>query len=167
MRTKFLAGLLAAGLLVGAGLVTSVISAPGTAQAREEIGEDDEVRPPAHPFGLFGEILDEFVEDGTITSDQADAIVGAARDKVAELKEQRRERLEDGRRHLHRNFRWGVRFGTLLDDGGIDEGEYGDLGENHPLKQVDVGRYFEDGLITPEELREILHDLKDAPFGDS
>lgn len=111
MRTKFLAGLLAAGLLVGAGLVTSVISAPGTAQAQEEIGEDDEVRPLAHPFGFFAEVLDELVEDGTITSDQADAIVGAARDKVAELKKQRRERLEDGRRHLHRNFRWDGPFG--------------------------------------------------------
>lgn len=164
MRTKFLATFLAGGLLVGAGLVTSVISAPGTAQAQEETGEDED-HPLARPFGFFVEVLDELVEDGTITSDQADAIAEAARDKAEELREQRRERFEDGRRHLHDPFRNGFRLGALLNDGGIDESEYEDLGENHPLKRADVDRYLDDDLITPEELHEIFHELAESRFG--
>ena len=165
MRTKILAAFLAGGLLVGAGFVTSVISAPGTAQAQEETGQDDVGHPLARPFGFFGEVLEELVEDGTITSDQADAITEAVRDKAGELWEQRRERLEDGARHPRQHFREGFRLRALLDDGGIDRAEYDDLGDNHPLKQVDVDEYLEDGLITPEELREIFHELRHSRLG--
>lgn len=165
MRTKILAAFLVGGLLVGAGFVTTMISAPGTAQAQEETEEDDEVRPPARSFGILGEVLEELVGDETITSDQADAITEAIREKAGQLKEQRRERLEDGRPHLHHPFRSGFRFGALLDDGGIDESEYEDLGEDHPLKRVDVDEYLDDGLITPEELREIFHQLAESRFG--
>ncbi|MFP3882565.1 MAG: hypothetical protein ACLFRT_07710 [Actinomycetota bacterium] len=165
MRTKILASFLAGGLVVGAGFATLVISAPGTAQAHEATPEDAEDRPLAGPFWFIEEVLDQVVEDGTITSDQADAIVDAASAKVTELKEQRRERLEDTRRHLRHGFRGGFRLGALLDDGGVDESEYEDLGENHPLKRVDVDEYLDDGLITPEELREILREFAEARFG--
>ena len=36
MRNKVIAALVAGGLLVGAGFVTSIVSAPGTAFAQEE-----------------------------------------------------------------------------------------------------------------------------------
>lgn len=159
MRTKILAAFIAGGLLVGAGFATSIVSAPGTAQAQEDGDSEESDGPLQRILGLLGGVLDDLVDDDTITQDQADAISSAVEDEFAELREDHLQK--------RRNFRRGVRFGALLDDGGIDESEYEDLGENHPLKQLDVDRYFEDGLITPEELREILHALKDAPFGDS
>lgn len=213
MRTKILTVFLAGGLLVGAGFLTSVISAPDTAQAQEETGEgDDGSASLTRIFGFLGDVLDELVGDGTITQDQADAIVEASQDKAEGLKAERlelrmlfsefledgviteeeaselpaehwifgdgfqeawedgeltREEIQEARPHPRRGaFKKGFRFGTLLDDGGIDEDEYGSLGENHPLKRVDVDEYLDDGLITPEELREIFHELGESRFGD-
>jgi len=209
MRNKIIAALVAGGLLVGAGIVTSVVSAPGTASAQEDGSETDEARGPfPRIFGFFQELLDDLVGEGTITQEQADAIVAAAEAKAAEHQEEREalreliqglledgviteeeasdlpddhwllsdvfdEAWEDGeltteeiretkphpRRHA---FRHGVRFGALLDDGGIDQSEYDSLGDDQPLKQVDVSEYLDDGLITPEELREIFNDLRDS-----
>lgn len=213
MRTKILTAFLAGGLLVGAGFLTSLISAPGIAQAQEEMGEGDD--PSAHltrNFGFLGGVLDELVGDGTITQDQADSIVEAAQDKAEELKAERlelrmllsefledgviteeeaselpdehwifgdafqeawedgeltREEIREARPHPRRGvFKSGFRFGALLDDGGIDEDEYERLGDNHPLKQVDVDEYLDDGLITRGELREIFHELGKSRFGD-
>lgn len=208
MRTKVLAVFVAGGLLVGAAFLASAISSPGTAQAQEET---EDRGPISRLFGILGEVLDDLVGDGTITQDQADAIVEAAEEKATELRElhmANRELLadilddgvitqeeaselpedhwlfgdafdeawEDGelaieeirqleplRRHPFRN---GFRLGAILDDGGIDQEEYDNLGENHPLKQIDVSEYLEDGLITPDEFREIFSDLMDARSGD-
>ena len=165
MRTKILAALFAGGLLVGAGFVAAMTYAPGTAQAREETGEDDEGPALIRPSGILGEVLEELVGDGTITRDQADAIAGAVRERAGDLKEQRGQWLEDGRRHLRHHLRSGFRFGALLDGGGIDEDEYASLGDDHPLKRLDVGGHLDDGLITPEELREIFHELRHSRFG--
>ena len=50
----------------------------------------------------------------------------------------------------------------MLDDGGIDQEEYDSLGDDHPLKQVDVSEYLaDDGLITIDELREIREQMKE------
>lgn len=203
MRNKVIAAIVAGGLLVGAGFVTSMVSAPATASAQEDAAATEEDRGFfARGMDFLGEVLDDLVGDGTITSDQADAVLTAVEDKATALKEERealREEikgyLEDGvltadeaanlpedhwllsdaldeawadgeltteeireaRPHPRRDaFRHGARFGALLDDGGIDEAEYNELPEDHPLKQVDVSEYFEDdGLITIEELREI------------
>lgn len=212
MRTKFLAAFVAGGLLVGAGLLTSVILAPGTAQAHEGTDEESERGPVSRILGFLGGVLDDLVEDGTITQDQADAIAEATEDKLGELREERlglrellsgvlddgviteeetseladdhwifgdafEEAWEDGELTvdeireaipLHRGhaFKRGFRFGAFLDDGGIDAEEYESLSEDHPLKQIDVSDQLEDGLITPGELREVLHDLMHARFGD-
>ncbi len=203
MRSKVMAAIVAGGLLVGAGFVTSIVSAPETASAQEDAATTDESRGFfARGMDFLGEVLDDLVGDGTITSDQADAVLAAVEDKATEMKEERealreeiRGYLEDGvltadeaanlpddhwllsealdeawedgeltteeireaRPHPRRDaFKRGARFGALLDDGGIDETEYNDLPDDHPLKQVDVSEYFEDdGLITIEELREI------------
>lgn len=203
MRNKVMAALAAGGLLVGAGLVTSIVSAPDTASAQEDTTSPDGDRGFfARGMDFLAGVLDDLVGEGTITSDQADAVLQAAEDKATELKEERealREEiqgyLEDGvltseeaenlpedhwllsdelavawedgeltveeirqaRPHPRRDaFRHGVRFGALLDDGGIDETEYDALPDDHPLKQIDVSEYFEDdGLITIDELREI------------
>lgn len=210
MRTKIVAAFIAGGLLIGAGILTSVISAPGTAQAQEESDEPEDRRPVSRIIGFLGEVLDDLVGDGTITQDQADTIVEATENKVNELREEHRalsqqlsEVLEDGVvteeeasvlpddhwlfgeafdeawedgelsaedlrsiRPFHRghDFRHGFRFGALLDDGGIDQDEYDSLDDAHPLKQIDVSEYLEDGLITPDEFREIFSDLRGS-FG--
>ena len=44
MRNKVIAALVAGGLLVGAGFVTSIVSAPGTASAQETEAGTDEAR---------------------------------------------------------------------------------------------------------------------------
>lgn len=213
MNNKILAALVAGGLLVGAGFLTSVVSAPGTAAAQEDDAVIEDQGPIPRILGFLGEVLDGLVGDGTITQDQADAIAEAAEDKATELKEEREalheliegfldddvltedeaaqlpddhyllsdvfdEAWEDGeltteeireiRPHPRRRaFIHGARLGALLDDGGIDQEEYDSLDESHPLKQVDVSEYLEDGLITPDELREIHQDWKDSGSSDT
>lgn len=204
MRNKIFAALVAGGLLVGAGFVTSVVSSPGTASAQETDGADSE--KGARLFGFLEEVLSDLVGDGVIDQGQADAIVSAAETKVEEAREARKElhelfksliddgvltedeasqlpedhwvfneafdeAWEDGeltteemrenspRRH---KFRKRAHIRALLDDGGIDQEEYDALGDDHPLKQIDVSEYLEDGLITPEELREIRESLKES-----
>lgn len=212
MRTKILAAFVAGGLLVGAGFLSSVISAPGTARAQEETDGAGERGPVSRILGFLGEVLDDLVGDGTISQDQADAIAEATQEKLDELKEERlaqreqfsgvlddgvitgeeaselpddhwifgevfEEAWEDGELTVdelqeampHRrghSFKRGFRFGAFLDDGGIDEEEYESLDEDHPLSQIDVSEYLEDGLITPDELREVFRDLMDARSGD-
>ena len=211
MRTKIAAAFIAGGLLVGAGLLTALITTPRTAQAQQEPDESEDRGPVSRIIGFLGEVLDDLVGDGTITQDQADAIVEATENKVDELREEHRalheqlsEFLEDGViteeeasalpddhwlfdeafdeawedgeltpgdirniRPFHKahDFGDGFRFGALLDDGGIDQEEYDSLDDEHPLKQIDAGQYLEDGLITPDEFREIFSDLRDS-FGE-
>ncbi|HEX6300308.1 MAG TPA: hypothetical protein VF148_07585 [Acidimicrobiia bacterium] len=210
MRTKIVAAFVGGGLLVGAGFLTAVISSPGTAQAQEESTETQDRGPISRIIGSLGDALDDLVGDGTITQDQADAIVEATETRVDELREEHQARheqlaefLEDEKitedeasrlpghhwvfgeafdeawadgeltveeiRDAHpirrgHDFRHGFRFGAVLDDGGIDQEEYDSLGEDHPLKQIDVSEYLEDGLITPDEFREIFSDLRGS-FG--
>ena len=210
MGKKVWAAIVAGGLLIGAGFLTSIISAPGTATAQEDsdTDTDDERGPIPRMLGFLGEVLDDLVGDGTITQDQADAIVEASEAKVAEVREQHeanrtlleealaddvitedevsdlpedhpifsdrldeawadgeltREELGELRPFSRRNsFKHGFGLGSVLDDGGITHEEYDSLDSDHPLKQADVSEFLEDGLITPDELRE-LHPLR----GDS
>jgi hypothetical protein len=203
MRNKIIAALVAGGLLVGAGFVTSLVSAPSTASAQEDAAASDaEDRGPFHRgFEFLSGVLDELVAENTISQEDADAVLDAVEEKVAELKaeheamrdlikgfledgvltkaefdqlpannpfanerfdqawqdgELTREEIREARLHPRRDlFKKGARFGALLDDGGIDRSEYDSLGDDHPLKQIDVGKYLDDDLITPEELREI------------
>jgi hypothetical protein len=211
MRERVLVAVVAGGLLVGAGLVTSFVSAPATAEAQED-GDGQERRLFPRLGGFFEEVLDELVADGTITQDQADAIVAAAEEKATDMREERaaqrellqslleddvitedeagelpedhwlladvfdeawedgeltRAEIEELRPHPHRGaFRFGLRFGALLDDGGIDQEELDSLPDDHPLKQADVADYLEDGLITPDELRQLHRELRPPDTGD-
>lgn len=161
MRTKILAAFLAGGLLVGAGFLTSVISAPGTAQAQddvesqEESSEPDDDRHLARILGFLDEVLADLVDDDTLTQEEADAVSAAAADKAEDVW----QRFRDEHPRKLRPFAHGLRFGELLDDGGIDQDEYDGLDDDHPLKQLDPGEFLDDGLITPDELRQLVHDL--------
>lgn len=205
MGNKVWAAFAAGALLVGAGFVTSIVSAPATASAQESEPTEDEGFIP-RAFSFLEEVLDELVGDGEITQDQADTISEAVEDKAAEIKEELEEvrellkgllddgvltqdeasqlpddhwvfgdafdeawedgeltteELREARPHPRRDFfKRGFRLGALADDGGIDQQEYDSLPDDHPLKQADVSEYLEDGVITIDELREILRDFQ-------
>ncbi|HEX5695570.1 MAG TPA: hypothetical protein VFZ15_04255 [Acidimicrobiia bacterium] len=176
MRTKIIAAFVAGGLLVGAGFLTSVISAPGTAHAQDDTQSDtpaDENEETERRFlrpamGFLQDVLDDLIDDGTLTDEQAAAVVAGVEAKAQELIDEHgdlRERLREGRGPWG-PFKNGLRFGALLDDGGIDRDEYDGLDEDHPLKQVDVTEYLEDGTITPDELRQVMADIWEARQDD-
>lgn len=111
----------------------------------------------------------EFLEDDVITEEEASQLpddhplLSERFDEAWEDGELTREEIREASPYpRHDWFRRGLRFGSLLDDGGIDQTEYDSLGEDHPLKQVDVSEYLEDGLITPDELRQALRDFWEA-----
>ena len=122
------------------------------------------------------ELIEGFLEDDVITSDELAQLPdnhpfndpeGPFAEVVADG-ELTRDELREARPHSRRGaFRRGAHFGALLDDGGIDEAEYNELPDEHPLKQIDVSEYFDDDeLITPDELREIHEELKAAHGSD-
>lgn len=154
MRSKILAAFVAGGLLVGAGFLTSVISAPGTAQALEETDDPGPAGSFPRVLRLLDEVLDDLVADDTLTQEQADSVSEAAAEKaedvVSDIREHRRE---------WRPFARGFRFGALLDDGGIDQEEYDALPDRHPMKDLDMSEQLADGVITPDELGQVLSDF--------
>jgi hypothetical protein len=120
------------------------------------------------------ELIYGFLEDDVITADELaqlpddhpfndpDGPFAAA----LEDGELTRAEIMESRPHPGREqFKRGARFGALLDDGGIDQSEYDSLDEDHPLKQIDVSEYLEDGVITIDELREIRQ--SQSASGDS
>ena len=106
----------------------------------------EEVSDLPEDHWIFSDVLDEPWADGELTEDEL------------------REAAPFSR---WRGFRHGPRLRGLLDDGGIDEEEYDGLRDTHPLKQVDMSEYLEDGLITPDEVREIFSDLLDSSGDDA
>jgi polyhydroxyalkanoate synthesis regulator phasin len=94
--------------------------------------------------GFLSEVLAELVDNGTITQEQADAIVGAIQDKA----EARRTELERVRALLQ----------TFLEDGVITQAEIDQLPADNPLR-VAFDSIAEDGQISVDQLRQ-LH-----PFG--
>jgi polyhydroxyalkanoate synthesis regulator phasin len=151
MSKKIMASLAAAVILIGAGIVFSIVSTPAIAVAGED-SADDGAAPRV--IGFLQRVLDQLVAEGTIEEQDAEAVLSAVEDELAELREQRHE-LARPRRHL---LRMGARIGALLDDGGISQDEYDSLPEDSRLRDIDVGDALDDGLITPEELREILRE---------
>lgn len=204
MRNKIIASLVAGTVLVGAGFVTAMVSAPGAAIAQEDNETDHEGFIP-RALGFLGGVLDDLVGAGEISQDDADTVLDAVAAAMEEAKAERqeirqaiKEAFEDGELtvdeasilpddhglfsekfdeawedgiltkqeirelNLHPRreaFRRGVRFGALLDDGGIDADEYAALGTDHPLKRVDIGDALNDGIITLDELRAIWQQL--------
>ena len=141
MQKKIWAAVAAGALLIGAGFVTSVVSAPGTASAQEGSDTDDERGPIHRILGFLGGVLDELIEDGTITQEQADAISEAAEDKAAEA----RETFEANRALLD----------SALEDGVITRDEVADLPEDHPIFNERLDDAWADDELTREELDEL------------
>lgn len=112
-----------------------------------------------------------FLEDGVITAEELDQLPDVF--PFNNLERVFGDALDDGELTLdefqdafpqpRRGQFWsGVRFGALLDDGGIDQEEYDSLAEDHPLKQVDVTEHLSDGIISIDELRELKKSQSDS-----
>ena len=159
MSRKIWGASIAGALLIGAGLMASAVSSPAIASAQDDSDESKGGDKGSRDWGFLDAVLDELVAEGTITQGQADAIIEASDAKVSEL----REKWEGFEQRPGQGpgtwFGRGFRFGSLLDDGGIDQEEYDSLADEHPLKQTDISGYLEDGLITPEELSELKSEL--------
>ncbi|MDH3190087.1 MAG: hypothetical protein OEM39_05525 [Acidimicrobiia bacterium] len=131
----------------------AITDALGT-KAEELKAEKEELR----------ELIAGFLEDDVITADELaqlpeDHIFNDLDGPFAEALadgELTKDEIASIKPHPKRDaFRHGVRFGALLDDGGIDQAEYDALPEDHPFKQIDVSEYLADGVITIDELRQI------------
>lgn len=141
-----------AGFLLIAG-VAAAAAAPGVVRQAQAVlpaaaspdasGSPGTVVRPAKD-GFLSEVLAELVANGTITQDQADAIVGAIQDKV----DARRTELERVR----------ALWQTFLADGVITQAEIDQLPADNPLRQA-FDSIAQDGQISVDQLRQ-LH-----PFG--
>lgn len=150
MRNKIMAALVAGGLLVGAGLVTSIVSAPETAAAQEDTTGASEARGLfARGMEFLGGVLDDLVDEGTINSDQADAVLAAVEGKAAEVKEDREALREE--------------IQGYLEDGILTSDEAANLPDDHWLLGDALDEAWADGELTLQEIREARpHPRRDA-----
>lgn len=155
MSTKIMAAIAAGAVLVVAGLVFSFVSFPGIAGAQEESTGERSVA--ARALGFLERVLDELVSEGTIDQEDADAVLTAIEEEVEEFRAEHPD-FRPGR-HL---LRKGARLGALLDDGGITQEEYDALPEDSRFRDIDIGDALDDGLITPEELREAIREHREG-----
>lgn len=149
MRTKIIASVAAGGLLVGAGLVTSIVSSASTAVAQEESATVEEHGFFPRGLAFLGEVLDELVADQTIDQADADAVLDAVTEKAEAIRAER-----ESLRELTQ---------SLLEDGVITEAEASQLPDDHPLLGDAFDDAWEDGELTTEEIRRARpHPHRDA-----
>lgn len=141
MRNKILASIVAGGLLVGAGFVTSVVSSPSIASAQEDAGDSEDKGLRHRGFEFLSGVLSDLVSEGTIEQSDADAVLAGVEDKAAEIKAER-----EVTRELTQE---------LLEDDVITEDEATQLPDDHPFFNEKFDEAWEDGELTTEEIREI------------
>lgn len=152
MRSKIIASLVAGGLLVGAGFVTSIVSSPATASAQEDTVEGEDRGFFTRGLEFLSSVLDELVGEGTIEQSDANAVLDAVTEKAEAVKEER-EAIHDA-------------IKDALEDGVLTEQEALDAGvpEDHWLFTAEaLEEAWEDGQLTNEEIREARpHPRRDA-----
>ena len=141
MRNKIVASIVAGGLLVGAGFVTSVVSSPSIASAQEDAGDSEDKGLRHRGFEFLSGVLSDLVSEGTIEQSDADAVLAGVEDKAAEIKAER-----EATRELTQE---------LLEDDVITEDEATQLPDDHPFFNEKFDEAWEDGELTTEEIREI------------
>lgn len=103
-----------------------------------------------------GEALQALVGNGTLSSDQVDAILEAF------------ETARDERPHpMRRGARAGWQIAEMLEDGVIDADELAALPEGHPLTDPDgpAADFLDDGQLTEDELDELRSQRRQGPSG--
>jgi hypothetical protein len=150
---KLIATTAAAGVLVAGAFVASTVTTnPADAQVPDSVTEQQDATPKQERpdrGAIFDDVLEGLVADGTIDSDQADAIKEAFEAKRDEIVEEFGPRPERGGR-----FHRGALKGLLADDV-ITQAEIDALPDDHPLRTGDspLSELLEDdGQITREEL---------------
>ena len=140
MRNKIIAAAVAGGLLVGAGLLTTVVSAPSMASAQEETDEAQGHGFFRRGLDVLSEVLSDLITDGTIDQSQADAVTQGVQAKAEEIKAE-----HEALREMSHEF---------LEDGVITADEAAQLPEDHPFNGEAFAEAWEDGELTTEEIRE-------------
>ncbi|MEA1903416.1 MAG: hypothetical protein U9N56_07810 [Actinomycetota bacterium] len=143
MRSKVIAALVAGGLLVGAGFITTIVSSPSVASAQEETDAPEEQGLMGRGMEFLGDVLSDLVSEGTIEQADADAVLNAVEAKAGEIRAEREAQREI--------------IEAALEDGVITEDEVSDLPEDHPLFGDRLDEAWEDGELTKEELGEFRH----------
>jgi hypothetical protein len=159
---KIATAAVAGAILVVSGVVYATVSLPAGASAQEEGGttsttiqNEEGVRRGHH--GLLSQALGELVDEGTLSQEQADAVLA----KVEELKQEHREDFEArfGGAPLPRLERRFGFVGGLLEDGVITEEELSRFPRIFADPEGPFGQYLEDGQLTLDELRQAAEDL--------
>jgi len=153
MRNKVIAALVASGLLVGAGFVTSVVSAPGTASAQEEAATDGEGRGfLTRGLDFLGGVLDDMVGNDDLSQEDADAVLAAVETAAEEAKADR-EAIREA-------------IKSALEDGALTKAEAAAAGlpDDHWLLTADaLEEAWADGKLTTEEIRDARpHSRRDS-----
>jgi hypothetical protein len=149
MSSKIIASVVAGGLLVGAGFVTSIVSAPGAAVAQEQVAETEGKGFFGRGLAFLGEVLDELVGEGTIEAGDAEAVLNAVEEKA----EAKRAELQELRDQIE----------GFLEDGVLTEDEFSQLPEENPFANEKFDEAWEDGELTKEEIRSLRpHPRRDA-----
>lgn len=99
--------------------------------------------------------LDALIQDGTLTSEQVEAITEA----MATARENRPH-------PMRRGMRAGWQIAELLEDGVIDAEELAQLPDGHPLADPDgpAAAYLDDGQLTTDELAELRSQRESGRF---
>ncbi|GMQ92825.1 MAG: hypothetical protein BMS9Abin12_0302 [Acidimicrobiia bacterium] len=145
---KIIASIAAVGVLVaGAFIASTVTGSEASAQTDEAPVVRDEARRP-HRGAILNQVLDDLVENKTLTEDQAEAVKKAVVAKRDELKEKFGDRAE--RRVRRREIRAQIKEWLL--DGAITEAELSELDIDLPIfKDGPLAEALEDGKITQAE----------------
>lgn len=121
-------------------LATLVLTLGGTAAVLAHAGPSDEGSVESQQLeGPIVEVLDELVAEGTLTADQSEAIVAALREKLTEVRAERRATRE--------------LLAELWADGELSREEIAQLPSWHPWTRVIAA--LDDGVITRDELRDL------------
>lgn len=145
---KIIASIAAAGVLVaGAFIASTVTGSEASAQTDEAPVVRDEARRP--PRGaILNQVLDDLVENKTLTEDQAEAVKKAIVAKRDELKDKFGDRAE--RRVRRRRIRAQIQEWLL--DGAITEAELSELDIDLPIfEEGPLADALKDGKITQAE----------------
>jgi hypothetical protein len=145
LKKKLLTALVAATILVAAGVATAAITSPGVASAQEDPEESTEEtndRPFKDHSSILEDVLSDLVADGIIDQSQADAILEALESKATELGSEAQ------------NLR-GLISG-FLEDGVITTEELDQLPDIFPFNNIEsfFGDALDDGELTQDEFSE-------------
>lgn len=135
MRNKVIASLAVGAILVGAGVATAFVSSPQAAIAQTT----DDASHATRGLSFLGGVLDDLVNAGEISQEDADTVLAAVEQAIADAKAERdalRGAIEEA-----------------FEDGEMTLEEASILPDDHWLLSERFDEAWEDGVLTLEEIR--------------